>query len=294
MSCSSAPSSSSSGPPARARDDRLDVDLVPGLEPLLARVEQARALRDRLEQVTVDGVAVVRVALRPRAHVLPLREQPGRARLRGRAPRTPAPRRSPERRSRTKPARCHTSQVGSPVAAEPRQRRAVERHAVLGRRARGLERAQRRDRTVGVGVDVHAAVAQPHAFGDGLVGRRALRARPVEQVADAATTRRPRSTRSRAPRCARSCTSASADAKPSCAATASCSCSASRSECEPVTRCSATRMSSSSSRPVSTRARSAAVEEAALDQRRAAARARPAPSRPTRTTARRADRPRLP
>ena len=39
-------------------------------------IEQRRALGHRFERVPVDGEAVVGVALRPRPHVLPLREQP--------------------------------------------------------------------------------------------------------------------------------------------------------------------------------------------------------------------------
>ena len=115
-------------------------------------------LRDRLEEVTIDGVAVVRVALRPGADVLPLRQQPGEdafvvERL--------------EHRYRVL-SRAEQPHEAGPFPhvpggltrrAQPGQRRAVERHGVLGRGARGVDRAQRRDRTVGTRVDVHAAGA---------------------------------------------------------------------------------------------------------------------------------------
>ena len=81
---------------------------------------------------------------------------------------------------------------------QPGQRRAIEGHRLFGRRARGLERAQRGHRSVGVGVDVHAAVAQPHAFGQGLIGRGALRSAGPRACRARVTTCRPRSKRPRA------------------------------------------------------------------------------------------------
>ena len=166
----------------------------PGSKLLLARVEQARALRDRFEQVPVDGVAVVRVALRQRAHVLPLREQPREHAL-------VVERLEHRHRVVARTQQPHETGALPDVPGrlagrpQPRQRRAVERHAVLGRRARGLERPQRRDRTVGVGVDVHASVAQPHALGDRLDRRRAASRR-----GPSSTSRTPRPHVARDPR----------------------------------------------------------------------------------------------
>ncbi len=67
------------------------------------------------------------------------------------------------------------------------QRRTIERNRVLGRRARGFERAQRGNGPVGIGVDVHAAVAQPHPLRERnfLAGRRRARRRRIQRVADA-------------------------------------------------------------------------------------------------------------
>ncbi len=56
--------------PAGARDDAVE----PGVAGL-AGVEQRGALRERFEQVPIDGEAVVRVALRTGPHVLPLGQE---------------------------------------------------------------------------------------------------------------------------------------------------------------------------------------------------------------------------
>src|SRR5436190_4705879 len=61
---------------AGTRDDGVDIDLATGRVAHLAGIEKARALCDRFEQMTIDGVAVVRVALRPRSNVFPFGQEP--------------------------------------------------------------------------------------------------------------------------------------------------------------------------------------------------------------------------
>ena len=144
MSCSSAPSNSSSGRRHARATTASTSTSRPGSSADVARVEQARALRDRLEQVPIDGVAVVRVALRPRADVLPFREQPGEhtfviERL--------------EHRHRVVARTQQPHEAGAlPHVPGRLARRAQARSsdvrsngtACLGRGARGFERAQRR------------------------------------------------------------------------------------------------------------------------------------------------------
>ncbi len=183
MSWSSAPSNSSSGRRHAARDDRLDVDLVTRLATDLARIEEPRALRDRFEQVPVDGEPVVRVPLRARAHVRPLGEQSREDTF------------VVERLEDGDGVRTGTQEPdeAGPLPHVPgrltrrlqtRQRRAVERHHQLGRCAGRLERPQRRHRTVGVDVDVDAAVSQPDTFGQRAIGLCVLRTGAVDLVAD--------------------------------------------------------------------------------------------------------------
>ena len=145
MSCSERAEQQELRTAARARDDGLDVDLAARLEPHVARVEQARRLGDGLEQMAIDRVAVIRVALRERADVLPLRQEPRQhplvvERLEHRD------RSAPERSSRTNAARCHTSQVGAVVAcrrvSDVRSNRAscsADAHAASSVRKGGID-----------------------------------------------------------------------------------------------------------------------------------------------------------
>ena len=165
MSCSSAPRSRRS---ARAR--RATSPSKP------SRFADRRALGDGLERVPVDGEPVVRVALRPRAHVLPLREQPhehadvierledrDRAaarreqrdeRIARRRVSTPPTPRSPIRASasrsigsRSSAARAASVEHASPRRRRHRARARPGRHGPrCRRRARGRPTSDRRDR----------------------------------------------------------------------------------------------------------------------------------------------------
>ena len=144
------------GAAARARDDRVEVAVV--ARSRIAGVEELGADRDRFQQVPVDGEAVVRVALRARPHVLPLREAGARGRLRDRAPRTPGPR--PRRRAagagtRRAPTRPMSGPPSSAAGAAWRARTARRPR----RRPRPL-RARAAPDTGGSSVTMHPALAQ--------------------------------------------------------------------------------------------------------------------------------------
>ena len=234
MSCRSAPSSSSSGRRHARATTRVDVDLAAGVgarrRRRAARAHCATA-SSRCRSTVKRWYALRCGRDRTCSHSGSSRTSTpswSSASNTGTAP-------APARRSRTKrgalphvPGRLGQSPAAGPATPG---RTAASSSAAAARR---LERAQRRDRAVGVGVDVHTAVAQPrHLRRATSVGGAARPPGPVERGRGPATTRRPRSTRSRAPR-ARSCTSASASRTRAASATASCSCSARRSERPPV------------------------------------------------------------
>ena len=182
-SCSSAPMTSRSGRSTRSA--------------------QRRRVRDGLEQVPVDGEAVVRVALRTRAHRLPLGQDRASRCRGGRAPRSPGSRAAPASSSPTSSSRASGGH-GSGSAGARSARRSSESRSITVSCSRGQpRRAQREQRVVGrigVGVEVHLAVAQDRrpapsvaiALADAARAGRATTTGP-------AATRRRSSTRSRAP-----------------------------------------------------------------------------------------------
>ena len=241
MSCSSAPSSIRSSTRA-ARD--LAVEAVGGAD--------RRRLGHRLERVTVDGEAVVRVALRPRPHVLPFREQSHEhADVIERF----------EHGDRARPAASNVDEGvarrGRPLhdaeVADPSERVTIDRQTQLRRarrerRARATRRPPRRARARsgrrGRRCRRRACARHPSGRRDrsGSASSRDQRSDVIQ------TTARADSPSSR--------TSASASSASTRRATASWSCSVSRSDRPPVTRCSATRASSNRSRASRRRVRS--------------------------------------
>src|SRR5207302_5491016 len=134
---------------AGTRDDGVDIDLATGRVAHLAGIEKARALCDRFEQMTIDGVAVVRVALRPRSNVFPFGQEPDEHAFM--VERLEYRNRVRSRTEETNEARALPHVPGRLARGpQPRQGGPVERHRVLGRGARGVEHSQRRYRPVGI------------------------------------------------------------------------------------------------------------------------------------------------
>ena len=162
----------------------------------------ARRVRGRLEEMPVDGEAVVRVVLRPRAHRFPLGQDPrpdaavverldhgDRGRAREQQPDEQIARLG---RPRLRQRRC--------VLGEPFERVAVDHDALLRGQPRRAQGEQRIPGRVGVGVEMHLAVAQHDPFARAR-GRAARGGRSARATTSArAATRRRSSTRSRAPR----------------------------------------------------------------------------------------------
>ena len=198
MSCSSAPSSSSSGRRQARGDDRVDVVVVGdrrGDRPRRAAARTRATASSRCRSTVKRWYALRCGRDRTCSHSGSSRTSTPSWSSASNTGTASAPARS----RRTNAARCQTSQVGSRVARSRVSEVRSNGASCSAAARRGLERAQRGHGTVGVGVDVHAAVAQHHPFGQRLVAARRLSCRARRACRARATTRRRRSTRSHAP-----------------------------------------------------------------------------------------------